>query len=204
MQRAITIYWHSEENHLCHIHTLPKLNVIKISNIDYNYIKEHYFFDLLVKITNKKIKNELETSIHKAIYWFGKTQHDETLESKWIHLWSCMESIFTIKDDQITETNTIGIASLLIYGGYNIDFLGDYQEIKKKIKDYYKKRCKIVHAGVISIISNSDIENFSVMVAWIIISVAALCDRGYDSKQKVLDQAFRLDKITSKKNLTKN
>jgi len=71
----------------------------------------------------------------------------------------------------------------------------DYQILKTKIKKYYGLRSKIVHHAEYTHINEELLEELSCMVAWVVITMASLIDKGYTSLADVQMQVERLDKI---------
>ena len=105
----------------------------------------------------------MEEAIIKSLFW--KAQKDLSCASAWIKLWSCVECFFTLGEDEITELNARGISSILVFGGYSHKKYGDYEQLKKKIKNYYTLRSKVVHRAEYTHIDEIQLAEFSFIVA---------------------------------------
>jgi len=165
-----------------------------------DYLTEECFFAELSSLIDKQNRTELEDSVVKSIFWLGEAQKDSSHASAWVKLWSCIECFFTLDNDEITEKNARGISSILIFGGYLYDKYSDYDKIKKKIKNFYKLRSKIVHRAEYTNIDAILLEELSFIVAWVIIAMVSLVERGYTNLCQIQEQAERLDKISAKSN----
>ncbi len=161
-------------------------------------LKTEYFFNEFSYLIDKKEKNELENAVVKSLFWIGEAQTDRSYASVWINLWSCVECFFVFGEDKVTERNASGISSILVYGGYSHEKYNDYKILKSKITKYYGLRSKIVHYAEHTHINEKLLEELSVMVAWVIISIISLIiDRGYTTLAEIQKEAERLDKCNS-------
>jgi len=159
------------------------------------------FFKELSNLIDKQERNELEDAVVKSLFWIGEAQKDRSHASAWVKLWSCVECFFTLDNEEITELNARGIASILTFGGYSHEKYGDYEQLKNKIKKYYALRSKVVHRAEYTHIDQLLLEEFSFIVAWVIITMTSLLDRGYTTLAQVKEQAERLDKVKTKSNV---
>lgn len=172
----------------------------KISKELLDYIIAECFFIELSNLIDKQNRTELEDAVVKSLFWIGEAQKDSSPASAWVKLWSCVECFFTLDDKEITEKNARGISSILIYGDYSHDKYDDYDKVKKKIKTFYKLRSKIVHRAEYTHIDKILLEELSFMVAWVIVTMTSLIDRGYTTLQQVQEEAKRLDAINYQSN----
>ncbi|MFQ5736354.1 MAG: hypothetical protein ACE5GY_05775 [Thermodesulfobacteriota bacterium] len=159
------------------------------------YLYESCYFTEMSNLLEKPGRSDLEESVVKAIYWFGAAQNEHFHAATWIKLWTCLECFFTLDRVDITETNARGIASLLLFGDYNIDDYGDYSSLKAKIKSFYDARSKILHNADYTDIDPSDLDELANMVAWVIITIVSLLPRGYTTRKQLQEEVRRLDNI---------
>ena len=115
---------------------------------------------------------------------------------RFIKLWSCAECFFAIGKTDITEANARGIATTLTFAGYRVLDPKDYPKFKRRLKSLYDLRSRAVHRAEFVLVKNSDLEEFSEWVAWFVISMAALAERGYKTLSAINEQAVRLDAIS--------
>ncbi|BBO87506.1 HEPN domain-containing protein [Desulfosarcina ovata] len=164
-----------------------------------NHLKNDLFFNKISTLIGKQDRNELEEAVVKSLHWIGEAQKDKSRSSAWIKLWSCLECFFTIGRKKISERNARGIAAILVFGGYRHEQYDDYNGLKKKIKEYYGLRSKIVHRAEYTHIGSIQLSELAYIVAWVIITMASLLDKGYQTLSKVREQSDRLDRISTRK-----
>lgn len=160
------------------------------------YLTKNCFLEELVLLLDKKPCSELENAILRAIYWFADAYRDRNPTMQFIKLWSCIECFFAIEDRQIKELNARGIATVLTFAGYRIISLDEYSQFKKRIEGLYDLRSRALHQGWYQHIGLLDLNNLSRWIAWLVISMVALADRGYTSLRAVYDQTERLDVLS--------
>lgn len=174
---------------------------ISINSELLEYFGNSLFFDELSRLIDEGSKDELGNAIIKSLYWIGEAQKDRSYPSAWVKLWSALECFFTLGEDEITERNARGISSILLFGGFNHDQYDDYEQVKKKVKKYYKLRSKIVHHAEYSHIDEIQLEEMSFIVAWVIIVMVSLLKRGYTLLSEIADRAESLDKAHKENSL---
>jgi hypothetical protein len=195
---ASSFGWGDSERSLIYTQHFKSEQDLKINSELLNCIGAKCFFEILSSLIGKEQKNELGNAILKALFWIGEAQKDRSHASAWIKLWSSMECFFTLGDKEITELNARGISSILVYGGYSHEEFGDYKQLKKTIKRYYKLRSRAVHRAEYTHIDEVLLNKFSFIVAWTVITMASLLERGYTTLSQVQKQAVRLDSLGKK------
>jgi hypothetical protein len=197
---ASSFGWAESEKSLIFTRYFKSEQDFKIEPKLLDYLSSVCFFQDLSNLIDKQNRNELEEAIVKSLFWIGEAQKDPSHASAWVKLWSCVECFFTLGEEEITERNARGISSILVFGGYPHEKYDDYDLLKKKIKKYYKLRSKVVHRAEYTHIDIILLEELSFIVAWVIITMTSLLNRGYTSLAQVQEQAERLDRIKAKSN----
>ena len=159
----------------------------------------HRMIHCAFAILQKKDKTELENAITRAIYWYSDAHRDPVLVMKLIKYWSCVEAFFSIGEDKITHAVSSGLASILVFGGFHFVPSSEYRTLKRKVACLYKFRSRAVHRGSYQHATESDIEQFSQWVAWMIICMVALVEQGYTTLNQVKEQVDRLDGVSSRR-----
>ncbi|HWQ89039.1 MAG TPA: hypothetical protein VN374_03605 [Desulfitobacteriaceae bacterium] len=168
-----------------------------------SYLTEFCFLHQLASLPDKANRDELQDAIVRSLYWFAEAYRDRNPTMQFIKLWSCAECFFAIKQQgeteskKITELNARGIASILAFAGYQIVSPQEYPAFKRRVKYLYDLRSKAVHRAEFRHIETADLDDLSHWVAWVIISMVALSDRGYEKLWQVYEQTSRLDRISS-------
>jgi hypothetical protein len=160
------------------------------------YLRKECFLDQLIALLDQEQRTEIQDAIVRCLYWFGDAHGDRNPTMRFIKLWSCAECFFAIDKTDITEANARGIATTLIFAGYRILDPKDYPKFKRRLKSLYDLRSRAIHRAEFGLVENSDLEEFSQWVAWLVISMAALAERGFETLSAVNEQAVRLDAIS--------
>jgi len=192
---AITVGWSNLNKDLIYTRNFKQEQDLKLEADFLSKLTQFYFFAELGKLIEKQNRTEIEEAIVKSIYWIGEAQKDRTAVSAWVKLWTCVECFFTLDGEKISEANAKGISSLLVYGGYKIKQYSNYEEVKRKVKNYYALRSKALHRAEYSHVDIKQLEEFSLMVAWVIIVMLSLLKKGFESLSQVQLQATKLDQI---------
>lgn len=142
-------------------------------------------------------QTEVATAVSKAIFWYSDAQRDAVPVMKFVKFWSCVEVFFSFDGDQITESVSSGLASLLVFGGFQFKSVSQYCELRAEIKRLYGLRSRAVHGASHDHISDGTIARFSQLVAWMLLTVVSLSERGYTTLAQVRAQVSRLDGIAT-------
>jgi hypothetical protein len=159
------------------------------------YLRKDCFLDQLIALLDQEQRTEIQDAIVRSLYWFGDAHGDKNPTMRFIKLWSCVECFFAIDQIDITEANARGIATILTFAGYRILDPKDYSKFKRRLKLLYDLRSRAIHRAEFGLVENSDLEEFSEWIAWLVISMAGLAERGYKTLSAVSEQAVRLDAI---------
>lgn len=162
------------------------------------YLRENCFLDYLTILIDREERSEVQDSIIRALYWFADAHGDQNTTMRFIKLWSCVECFFAISDADVTEANTRGMATILTFAGYRLWEPSDYPMMKRRFKRLYDLRSRAIHRAEFGAVQTEDLEDFSHWIAWLIVSMAALNQRGYQTLATVKEQAVRLDGIVSR------
>ena len=157
------------------------------------YLRKECFLDQLAELPVLIQKTELQVSIERALYWFADAHGDRNTTMRFIKLWSCAECFFAITDSDVTEANTRGMATILTFAGYGVWKVEDYPKLKRRLKELYDLRSRAVHRAEFDGVQLQDLGDLSQWVAWVIISMMALSQRGYRTLEAIKEQAVRLD-----------
>lgn len=161
------------------------------------YLIETCFLERLSNLPDIEKRSELEDAILRAIYWFAEAYRDRNPIMQFVKLWTCAECFFAIDKEKITELNAKGIATILVFAGFRIVETENYSEFKRKVKRLYGLRSKAIHRAEFSHVDRKDLDELSHWVAWVVISMVSLAERGYKTLHQVYEQTQRLDSISS-------
>lgn len=153
--------------------------------------------DLAQNLAEGVEQTEVAIAVSKAIFWYSDAQRDAVPVMKFVKFWSCVEVFFSFDGDKITESVSSGLASLLVFGGFQFQNVSQYCELRTEIKGLYGLRSRAVHGASHDHISDGTIARFSQLVAWMLLTVVSLSERGYTTLAQVRTQVDRLDGIAT-------
>lgn len=155
-------------------------------------LKEKAFFDDIVGILNSKERTELEGCIVTAIYWAGEAQNEFDWDVAFLKYWTALESIFSYKKEEITQSLAKGISVLLAFGAYRFIDINEIKQVYNKISKLYKQRSKIIHGGLRQKISDEELAEICKYTSWVILSLLDLRTNGYTKLEELDVQITRL------------
>ena len=193
MGRAVWFSWHESDRNLTTHFALPhgqRLPVKSALGAESDMVRGLY---RLFEILRSDNRTQLEEAIVRAVYWFSDAHRDPVLVMKLVKYWSCVEAFFSFENEQITHAVSAGLASILVSGGFQFVPSSEYNALKKRIIDLYKLRSGAVHRGSHQHTTDQDVAQFSQWIAWMIVSMVVLAERGYTTLMQVKAQTDRLD-----------
>jgi hypothetical protein len=146
-------------------------------------------------ILQTNTRTELEEAIARAVYWYSDAHRDPVFVMKLVKYWSCVEAFFSFENEEITHSVSIGLTSILVFGGFRFVPPYEYNSLKKKVIDLYSLRSRAVHRGYHKHTTERDVAQFSQWIAWMIINMVALVEQGYTTLKEVKIQVKRLDSL---------
>jgi hypothetical protein len=159
------------------------------------YLKETCFLEQMGALIDNPRPSELDISILKSIYWFSEVYKDRNPIMQFTKLWVCAESFFSGDKEKIVSSNVKGITAILLFAGFNVITPEQSKTTKKRIEDLYDLRSRALHQATFHEISNKDLCELSHWIAWVIISMVALSQKGYKTNRQVMEQVERLNHL---------
>jgi|WetSurMetagenome_2_1015567.scaffolds.fasta_scaffold00054_57 hypothetical protein len=145
------------------------------------------------EIFESNSRTQLEDAITKGIYWFSNAHRDAAPVMRLIKYWSCIETFFSADNKDITRSVSVGLANVLVYGGYNYVPEAEYFSLKKRVAKLYDARSRAVHGAVYRHITDRNVDELSQWAAWMLINMISLVERGYTKTSQIKAIADRLD-----------
>ena len=137
-------------------------------------------------------RSQLGDAVVKSVYWFADAHADQNDTMRFTKLWSCAESFFSLEKDRVTKLNVSGIASVLVFSGFQAVEVKDYRAVKKRLAALYDLRSRALHRAEYDEITAGDIDELSHWIAWVIISMVLFIERGYRTLVQIKEQCARL------------
>lgn len=166
------------------------------------YLRRECFLKEMSNLMELGVRSEVQEAIQRALYWYADAHGDQHDTMRFVKLWSCAECFFAISKDEVTEANARGIATILTCAGFDISKIKDYVHLKRRLKKLYDLRSRAIHRAEFDGVKMQDLQDLSRWVAWLIVSMTAIADRGYDTLASVREQAMKLDSHIQQKKKT--
>jgi hypothetical protein len=161
------------------------------------YLTKECFLKQLASLPERADRSELQEAIVRSVYWFADAYIDTNPTMQFVKLWTCAECFFAIDPEAVTDLNAKGFSAILAFAGFRIIDVSEYPSFKRRVKTLYDLRSKALHRASFGHIQTKDLDDLSHWIAWIIISMVALSERGFRTLRELQEQVSRLDRIST-------
>ncbi|OGU17290.1 MAG: hypothetical protein A2076_00880 [Geobacteraceae bacterium GWC2_53_11] len=192
--RAVWFSWKDNNPQLTEHHTFIRSQPFVVDTLVSKELKSNTILTRGFQILKLNDKNEIEDAITKAIYWYSDAHRDTALSMKFIKFWSCVETFFSMDKKDITRSVSIGLTTVLVFGGYKFVAEAEYISFKKRVAKLYDLRSHAVHRASYKHVTERDVAELSQWVAWMLINMISFVERGYTQIKKIMAISEQLDK----------
>lgn len=154
-------------------------------------------FQRAFEILQKQNTTPLEGAFTRAVYWYSDAHREDLPVMKLIKYWSCVESFFTANNKDVTNSVSVGLATALVFGDFDFAPVSAYAELKQRIVKLYNLRSRALHGAMHQHVKSKDAADLSQWVAWMLINMVALIEKGYSQFEQLKEQCDRLDRQAS-------
>jgi len=191
--RAVWLSWTERERTLT-----THMNLVRSQNfkIDADLVRQFNEAGVLARafaLFQAEERTPLAEAITRAVYWYSDAHREAVPVMKLVKYWSCVETFFSAEKKDIARSVSVGLTCVLVFGDFNFVPLADYAATKKRIVKLYDLRSRAVHRAAHRHVSKRDAANLSQWVAWMLINMVALVERGYSQVEQVKKISERLD-----------
>lgn len=138
-------------------------------------------------------RTPLVEAITRALYWYSDAHWEAVPVMKLVKYWSCVETFFSAEHKDIARSVSVGLTCVLVFGDFDFVPLADYAATKKRIVKLYDLRSRAMHRAAHRHVSKRDAADLSQWVAWMLINIVALVERGYTQVGQIKEISERLD-----------
>ena len=170
---------------LCVRSSLKSIQVAHLKKDVATDLLDRDWFKNLTRIIQGEGASDVEQAVQRGLYWFFDAQLDTSFEMQLVKFWSCIECIFSFKNEQTTKSIRDGMTGMLIRGGYRLVDVKQKQLLRKEINRLYGLRCGAVHDAKHNHVTERDIATVSKWAAWVMIEVAALASAGLQTRAEI-------------------
>ncbi len=146
-----------------------------------------------LRIFESQARTPLEEAVARGFHWFADAHRDPTPVMQFVKYWSCVETFFTIDQDDITQSLSIGVASVLVFGGYSFESQDAYSTLKRRVAVLYSMRSQAVHRASRTHITQSEVGELSRYAAQLLINMLSFVEDGYEEPAEIKRHCLRLD-----------
>lgn len=150
-------------------------------------------FATAMRIFEAETRTPLEEAIARGFHWFADAHRDPTPVMQFVKYWSCIETFFSNDRDEITKSVSIGIAAVLVFGGYEFVPQSDYAKVKGRAANLYALRSQAVHRASRTHVNERDVADLSRYAAQLLINMLSFVERGYQSPGEIKQHCMRLN-----------
>jgi len=150
-------------------------------------------FATAMTIFETEERTPLQEAIARAFHWFADAHRDPTPVMQFVKYWTCIETFFSNDRDEITKSVSIGIAAVLVFGGYEFVPQGDYARVKRRAANLYALRSQAVHRASRTHVNERDVADLSRYAAQLLINMLSFVERGYQSPGEIKQHCMRLN-----------
>lgn len=151
-------------------------------------------FATAVKIFEAETRTPLEEAIARGFHWFADAHRDPTPVMQFVKYWSCIETFFSIDEEEITKSVSIGVSAVLVFGGYEFAPRGEYTALKKRIAKLYGQRSQAVHRASRHHVMATDVADLSRLTAQLLINMVSFVERGYKTPDAIKQHSMQIDR----------
>lgn len=189
----------TSSNELCTSASMTGFRSITLDEVLVQGLQASEWFEELTRIIQEGDSSDAEHAVRRAIYWFFDAQADTSTEMQLVKFWSCIECFFSFENSGRTTTKIKrGLTALLTFGGYGFVSLDTWRDLEKEIDVLYELRSGAVHDARHSHVSDRDITTVSKWAAWVILEIAGLITKGYETRAQIKEQTDRLSAMLQK------
>ena len=146
-----------------------------------------------MRIFQSEARTRLEEAVARGFHWFADAHRDPTPVMQFVKYWSCVETFFSIDQEEITKSASVGVAAVLVFGGYEFEPRDKYSSLKKRVATLYALRSQAVHRASRSHITEADVAELSRCAARLLINAVAFVEDGYTDPDEIKQHCMRLD-----------
>lgn len=150
------------------------------------------FYSGAFNIIESHDRTDLEEAIAKAVYWFSDAHRDPVAVMKLIKYWSAVETFFSSDIAKITHSVSVGLAGVLVYGGYKFVPEEEYLSFKQRVADLYNLRSRALHGASYDHVTERDVDNLSKWVGQMLINMVSFVHRGYTTLAEIKEKTLQL------------
>lgn len=136
------------------------------------------------------LRSELEGKVINAIMYFRQASQQSIPEMQIATLWVCVESLLTVGNEGVLETNLPSLLAITVWSLPQEKWPGSSEkkeQLEKIFKKHYKNRSKTFHHGTIGHVTSSEVQQFSIVVSNLVVSIVYLIGVGYKTTAGLLE-----------------
>lgn len=155
-----------------------------------------------MRIFQSDARTPLEEAVARGFHWFADAHRDSTPVMQLVKYWSCIETFFSSDQRDITRSLSVGVASVLVFGGFSFCRVDEYQGLKKRVTRLYALRSRAVHRASLHHVRDRDVAELSRYAGQLLLNALSFVERGYRTPGEIKRHGERIDAQMERKGAT--
>lgn len=164
------------------------------SNLRSQLVNASYIMTAM-RIFQSEKRTPLEEAVTRGFHWFADAHRDPTQVMQLVKYWSCIETLFSSDREGITRSLSVGVASVLVFGGYEFAKPDDYKDLKKRVAKLYDLRSQAVHQASRNHVKVRDVAELSKFTGQLLLNALSFIEDGYQTPAQIKAHSQRLDAV---------
>lgn len=160
-----------------------------------NQFGDARYITTAMRIFQSESRTPLEDAVVRGFHWFADAHRDPTQVMQLVKYWSCIETLFSSDQEDITRSLSVGVASVLVFGGYGFAKVDDYQGLKKRVAKLYALRSRAVHRASRNHVKVRDVAELSRFTGQLLLNALSFIEDGYQTPAEIKAHSQRIDAL---------
>lgn len=160
-----------------------------------NQLVDVSYITTALRIFQSERRTPLEEAVVRGFHWFADAHRDPTQVMQLVKYWSCIETFFSSDQENITRSLSVGVASVLVHGGYEFAKVDDYQGLKKRVANLYALRSQAVHRASRNHVKVRDVADLSRFAGQLLLNALSFIEDGYQTPSEIKAHSQRIDAL---------
>lgn len=142
-------------------------------------------FSTAMRIFESDKRTPLEEAVARGFHWFADAHQDPSRVMQLVKYWSCIEAFFSLDQKDITRSLSVGVAAVLVFGGFSFARFDEYKDLKKRVARLYALRSRAVHRASVNHVTDRDVVELSRYASQLLWNAVSFVERGFRTPDEI-------------------